>query len=229
MASIRDIARQAEVSPGTVSRVLNNDPTLSVAKDTRTRIHQIAQDLQYQKSTRKNKSIQIITYASRAKEMSDPYYREIRLAIEAEVKRLNLSLKRTLRIDDQQNQINLHKVENAGAIIVIGNFSVDALNELKSHNPNMVVINNPNTPKSIDAVYSDLNDAMIELLDCILAQGLTSIAYVGGHHTIRGLDGITTTNATDVRYQAYRSWCKQHKIEEYVLLLGWEKNMVKMQ
>lgn len=53
MASIRDIARQAEVSPGTVSRVLNNDPTLSVAKETRTRIHQIAQALQYEKVTRK--------------------------------------------------------------------------------------------------------------------------------------------------------------------------------
>lgn len=53
MASIRDIARQAEVSPGTVSRVLNNDPTLSVAKETRTRINQIAQALQYEKVTRK--------------------------------------------------------------------------------------------------------------------------------------------------------------------------------
>lgn len=50
MASIRDIARQAEVSPGTVSRVLNNDPTLSVAKETRTRINQIAQALQDRKS-----------------------------------------------------------------------------------------------------------------------------------------------------------------------------------
>jgi len=106
MASIRDIARQAEVSPGTVSRVLNNDPTLSVAKETRTRIHQIAQALQYEKVTRKNKRIQIITYASREKEMSDPYYREIRLAIEAEVKRLNLSLKHTIRIDGQQDHID---------------------------------------------------------------------------------------------------------------------------
>ncbi|MEJ7348551.1 transcriptional regulator, partial [Staphylococcus epidermidis] len=74
--------------------------------------------------------------------MSDPYYREIRLAIEAEVKRLNLSLKRTIRIDGQQDHIDLNKIENAGAIIVIGNFSVDALNKLKTHNANMVVINN---------------------------------------------------------------------------------------
>lgn len=223
MASIRDIARQAEVSPGTVSRVLNNDPTLSVAKETRNRIHQIAQALQYEKVTRKNKRIQIITYASREKEMSDPYYREIRLAIEAEVKRLNLSLKHTIRIDGQQDHIDLNKIENAGAIIVIGNFSVDALNKLKTHNANMVVINNPNTPKSIDAVYSDLDDAMTELLNRILDKGLTKIAYIGGHHTIRELNGITTTNAADVRYQAYQSWCEKHDVEEIVLLNGWGK------
>lgn len=224
LASIRDIARQAKVSPGTVSRVLNNDPTLSVADDTRQRIHHIAGELKYQKTTRKNKSIQIITYASRAKEMSDPYYREIRLAIEAEVKRLNLSLKRTIRIDGQQDDIvDAKKVEKAGAIIVIGNFSIKALKHLKSHNANMVVINNPQAPKSIDAVYSDLSYAMTHLLDLIKEQGLTDIAYVGGNHTIRELDGTTTSQATDVRYQAYKDWCATHDIQPITLLNGWKK------
>src|SRR5699024_5009353 len=106
MASIRDIAKEARVSPGTVSRVLNNDPTLTDAEETTKRIYDKAQNYQYKKAERKNKSIQIITYASRAKEMSDPYYREIRLAIEAEVKRLNLSLKRTLRIDGEHDAID---------------------------------------------------------------------------------------------------------------------------
>jgi len=224
MASIRDIARQAKVSPGTVSRVLNNDPTISVAEETRQRIHHIAAELKYQKTTRKNKGIQIITYASRAKEMSDPYYREIRLAIEAEVKRLNLSLKRTIRIDGHQGEnVDTTKVEKAGAIIVIGNFSIKALKHLKSHNENMVVINNPQAPKSIDAVYSDLSYAMTQLLDLIKEQGLTEIAYVGGDHKIRELDGTTTSQATDVRYQAYLDWCSIHEIQPVTILNGWKK------
>ena len=49
MASIRDIAKEARVSPGTVSRVLNNDPTLSVAEETRKRIYDIAENFQYKK------------------------------------------------------------------------------------------------------------------------------------------------------------------------------------
>ena len=55
MASIRDIAKEARVSPGTVSRVLNNDPTLSVAEETRKRIYDIAENFQYKKAERKNK------------------------------------------------------------------------------------------------------------------------------------------------------------------------------
>ena len=45
MASIREIAKEAGVSPGTVSRVLNEDPSLSVATATRERIIEIANRL----------------------------------------------------------------------------------------------------------------------------------------------------------------------------------------
>src|SRR5699024_9787507 len=224
MASIRDIAREAKVSPGTVSRVLNNDPTLSVSKDTRERIHRVVEKMQYQKATRKNKSIQIITYASRAKEMSDPYYREIRLAIEAEVKRLNLSLKRTIRIDGNDKNLDLYKIEKAGAIIVIGNFSTEALHTLREYNENIVVINNPNTPKSIDAVYSDLHYSMTNLLNKIKSLGMSQIAYIGGTHMIRDLSGTPYSNNIDVRYEAYKQWCMEQAIDEIVMLEGWKKN-----
>src|SRR5699024_4500065 len=226
MASIRDIAREAEVSPGTVSRVLNNDPTLSVAEKTRRRIHETAENLQYKKMERKNKSIQIITYASRAKEMSDPYYREIRLAIEAEVKRLNLSLRRTLRIDGEHDDIDITKIAKAGAIIVVGNFSSESILELQKYNHNIVVINNPNTPKSIDAVYSDLYDSMLQLLNDIDNTGLNHIVYVGGTHTIKNLEGLPTSNNTqieDVRFKAFTEWCKKRQIISESLLNGWNK------
>ena len=59
MASIRDIAKEANVSPGTVSRVLNNDPTLSVAATTRERIHDVAKRMQYQKVSRKTRQFKL--------------------------------------------------------------------------------------------------------------------------------------------------------------------------
>ena len=38
MATIKDIAELAKVSSASVSRILNNDPTLSVPKETRQRV-----------------------------------------------------------------------------------------------------------------------------------------------------------------------------------------------
>ncbi|HJF68029.1 MAG TPA: LacI family DNA-binding transcriptional regulator [Staphylococcus kloosii] len=223
MASIRDIAREANVSPGTVSRVLNNDPTISVAQNTRERIFSIAEKLRYEKVTRTNKSIQLITYASKEREMSDPYYREIRLAIEAEVKRLKLSLKKTIRIDGTTQTLDEQKIAKAGALIVIGNFSVEALEQLYAINPNLVVINNPQTPQYIDAVYSNIEDAMHNLLTKIQSTGHSIIGYMGGLHTTRDLTGNATMSENDPRYKVYKKWCDDNNIEQQAYLCGWNK------
>ncbi|MDN8848980.1 transcriptional regulator, partial [Staphylococcus aureus] len=64
---------------------------------------------------------------------------------------------------------------------------------------------------------------MTHLLDKIKSLGLTRIAYIGGYHTIRDLDGTPTSNATDVRYKAYQTWCERHQLETIALLNGWKK------
>lgn len=223
MASIRDIAREAEVSPGTVSRVLNNDPTISVANETRERIITIAEKLRYQKVVRTNKSIQLITYASKEREMSDPYYREIRLAIEAEIRRLKLSLKKTIRIDGTSATLDKDKIAKAGALIVIGNFSIGALEQLYAINKNIVVINNPQAPQYIDAIYSNIEDAMANLLTKIQHLGYNNISYMGGLHTTRDLKGNPTVNEDDPRYKVYKQWCNEKNITEQAYLCGWDK------
>lgn len=54
MATIKEIAQKAQVSPATVSRVLNYDQKLSVNESTKRKIFQIAEELHYEKSPRKN-------------------------------------------------------------------------------------------------------------------------------------------------------------------------------
>ena len=53
MATIKDIAEKAGVSQATVSRVLNQDATLSVSEDTRSRILRIARTCITKKKSRK--------------------------------------------------------------------------------------------------------------------------------------------------------------------------------
>ena len=49
MATIKDIAKKAQVSPTTVSRVLSYDPTLSVNNETRKKVFAAAEALNYTK------------------------------------------------------------------------------------------------------------------------------------------------------------------------------------
>ena len=48
MVTLKEIAQRSGVSPATASRVLNQDPTLSVTEDTRQRVLRTARDLGYQ-------------------------------------------------------------------------------------------------------------------------------------------------------------------------------------
>lgn len=52
MATLKDIAEKAMVSVSTVSRVLNDDETLSVSEETRRRIFEVAAELEYTKHKR---------------------------------------------------------------------------------------------------------------------------------------------------------------------------------
>lgn len=86
MATIRDIAKLARVSPATVSRVLNYDQELSVAQETKQRIFEVAEDLNYTKHKRANKIgkavIRLVQWYDEAEELADLYYLSIRLGIE---------------------------------------------------------------------------------------------------------------------------------------------------
>lgn len=56
MATITDIAKEAGVSISTVSRVLNYDDTLSATEETKRKVFEIAEKLNYTKYKRRQKN-----------------------------------------------------------------------------------------------------------------------------------------------------------------------------
>ena len=87
MATIKDIASQAGVSIATVSRVLNLDSTLNVSDDTRKRIFEVAEALDYtptklRKAKQQTYTFGIIHWYTLEKQLKDPYYLSIRLGVE---------------------------------------------------------------------------------------------------------------------------------------------------
>ena len=62
MATIKEIADYVGVSSGTVSRVLNHDSTISVSDETKMKIFDAAEELQYKTiKQRKNESKEKVT------------------------------------------------------------------------------------------------------------------------------------------------------------------------
>ena len=64
MATLKEIAEAANVSVATVSRVLNDDPTLSVKAQTRQKILEAAERLEYKVAPSKRQSGQRLHFAA---------------------------------------------------------------------------------------------------------------------------------------------------------------------
>ena len=85
MATLKDIANAAGISTGAVSRILNNDPTLSVSPETKKKVFDTALELGYKKAKSKDKSqfkMGILQWFSAEQEMQDSYYLLVRQGIE---------------------------------------------------------------------------------------------------------------------------------------------------
>ena len=57
MATLKDIASKAGVSQSTVSRILNNDQTLNVTDQTRQKVLEVAQELNYRSLSKRRTSV----------------------------------------------------------------------------------------------------------------------------------------------------------------------------
>lgn len=94
MATIKDIANLAGVSPATVSRVLNYDSGLSVGQETKKKIFEAAEMLNYTKHHKNQlgdkQILRLIQWYNEEEELEDLYYLAIRLGIEKKLRNLGL-------------------------------------------------------------------------------------------------------------------------------------------
>ena len=78
MSTIKDIAELAGVSVATVSRVLNYDETLNVQEETKKKVFEAAEQLEYhmkeKKKRRRRLKLGVICSYSPEEELEDPFY-----------------------------------------------------------------------------------------------------------------------------------------------------------
>jgi LacI family transcriptional regulator len=218
LVGIRDVARKANVSPTTVSRVLNRDQTLNVTAATRERIFEVVDllgyDITHWKTTKKRTpSIGVISTISRKIEAEDEYYHELRLGLEREANRLHIGMNRLYNVSENPQQWS--DLEHLGALIVIGNIDKAALDSLLRQNPNIIVVDNPDIQAPVDMVYSDLERMTTTVLEQFLANGYQDIAYIGGQQVDLTEDGVKVISNNEKRLRSYLHFMSDHQLEAF--------------
>lgn len=225
MATIREIAQKAGVSAGTVSRILNEDDTLSVASAARQRVVKLADELEYnteklQTNRKWTKSIAVVTTLSAEQEQVDEYYRKIWRGIYEASEKKGVKVSHIFRLQNLSEPLDVAKF---AAVIFVGAIERYAIHELYLKNPNLVLIDDRLVHvDGVDAVTTDLKEKVFELLDSFWSAGHRDIAFVGGKRESMDLSGHYVSVDDDTRYAAYMSWIQSKKLNPHAVLSGWE-------
>jgi LacI family transcriptional regulator len=183
MATIKDIAQKAGVSIATVSRVLNYDATLSVSDDTKKRIFEAAEELDYKKKpVRKQESgkIALLQWYTEKEELEDLYYMSIRLGVENRCQYHGIQVVRFF----QDHYDDLKNGEIQG-LIAIGKFSGRQVKELQSLTENIVFVDFSPDEEQFDSVVVDFGKAVEKVLSFFWQNGHKQIGYIGGREAFK--------------------------------------------
>lgn len=180
MATIKDIAQAAGVSPATVSRVLNYDPAMSVSDSTRKKIFDIAEQLNYKKSrkTKTNKAqvyrIGLIEWYTEQEELDDLYYYSIRLGIEKKAQELGYEILRVFQND------SLEQLKDIDGLIAIGKFSPAQIQQLEQYSNHLVFVDSDTLNAGHSCVTVDFENAVQKVLQHFISSGFEQIGMIAG-------------------------------------------------
>lgn len=208
MATIRDVAKKANVSVATVSRVLNNDTTLSTSLETKQKIFAAAKELNYVKKKRVTSApscrIGILQWFSSKQEIEDNYYFLMRQGIEDYCSKNNISIVRTFKTDnDYQNVLC-----DVDGIICLGKFSKQEIKLLHSLNNKIVFLDMTVENIEITSVSLDFRQAVSDAIKYLYDLGHRTVGFIGGIEQLE--DG---TIFPDKRLNTFTDICDELNIK----------------
>lgn len=213
MATIKDVAKLAGVSPAAVSRILNDDPGLSAKASTKKRVFEAAKQLNYEKKRSVSKAtftMGIVQWFSAEDEMRDSYYLMIRKGVEDYCVAHAINVVRVFRTDNDYRD----SLEGVDGIVCIGKFSMEHIRDFMDLNENVVFLDMPRGDYNITTITMDFRNGVRSALDYLTELGHEKIAYIGGKEYINGGEPIyDERRETYLRYMKERNKFKK----EYML------------
>ena len=228
MVTIKDIAKLANVSTATVSRILNNDATLSVSDETRKKIVDLANELDYKplrkKSVKTEKKIDSFTIGLifLNDESIDPYFQSIRKGVESTCHQFPINIVSTMVVG--KSVITSDTLSELDGLIVIGDIDTKEIKEIYYKNNNIVVVDYlPPHDHNVDVVISDFEGATEQVIDYLLDLGHQEIAFVGGKGLVHGVVSGKMAEKVDVRKSTFEKVIKEKDLynPSYILEEDW--------
>lgn len=203
-ATIKDVAKRAQVSHSTVSRALRGNPLIS--DETSRRVRQAALEMGYHPSAaaRSLKTNQTKALGVVVRNIDDPFFSEILQGIEDVVQQEGYSLFISSSQNDREREqavvqaMREHRVD--GVIICSTSFSADQNRQLRADGAPIVVVNNQAAEDYRYSIYHDDQDGCRQVTQHLIELGHRRIAYLGN-----ALSGRTTLDRLSGFRQAMQS------------------------
>ena len=203
MATLKELAEYTGFSVTTISRILNDDPTMNASEETRKTILEAAGKLNYQ-STRSRRGrtakrpvrIGLAEMLSPTELLTDPYYLYLKNNVEQYCVEHNYDIAHLRRGSDGFQQMS--PVELDG-VIAVGIFTPQEVESLHAIHPNVVFLDSAPEEDCSDAVVGNLRFGVKLALEDLLSHGHTRIGFIG---PLEKLDDHKQP-APDVRRQCF--------------------------
>ena len=192
MATVRDVAKLAGVSPITVSRVINNASYIS--QETRGRVEEAIRQLGYVPNTlaRSLRLRQTNTLALVLTDITNPFWTTVARGVEdaASDAGFNVILCNTDESEvEQEKYLNvLLKKRVDGVLLVPVRCTRETVQFIQSQNVPLVVIDRHIPGVNIDSVRCDLEGGGYALVRLLLAQGHRRVAMLSGPQGVSSAD-----------------------------------------
>lgn len=190
MASIKEVAKAAGVSTATVSRIINNNP--SIAPETREKTLRVMKELNYVPnsmarglSNQKAFTVALLVNIEDTKAFSNPFFYEVMHGIETIVYSKGFCLiianQQTALKKDDMLQWLIHGKRAQGVILPSSILTAQIVRELKKLSFPFVVIGEPYSSSELIG-WVDINNSQggRQAVEHLTAQGYGRIAFIGG-------------------------------------------------
>lgn len=205
------------MSTATVSRVLNNDTTLSTSVETRERIFAIAEELNYkpqrlkklvQEMQRSSLQIGLLFWSTTEEEKNDPYFAAVRRGIEIHCEQLGIAITKIIRGDYTTAYEDAAELDG---LLVVGSIEVQDVLDIFPRPDRIVFVNHGEELLDYDSVHLNFEGAIRTSYQYLTSLGHEKIGFIGGVERVHSLrEPGALRQSQEHRYVAYSRMMREY-------------------